>query len=285
MNRILFLTLLTLILSFFSLTYAEETQEKPENTSPSLTLDVGQKYPLDGVTAQGASINPSSVAEAKIVSGGVLLIGKSPGSATLTLDSSGKKIDIQIRVRPAAPPAPAGTNPQTSSSVALAEIKKIPGITLHQGAGIFSIQGEILGRLNYQKLLYYMRLFPKMFWVPANAAPGIKESLIHQAESLLRSNGFRNLSITNASNRFFLEGNLPGAEEVEMAIELAEKVIPNIENHVPIPVHIDPTVSMRVYILELSRHAHEALGLSWPSEVGSAIQIGPKSGTDRKSVV
>jgi pilus assembly protein CpaC len=63
---------------------------------------------------------------------------------------------------------------------------------------------------------------------------------------------------------------------VELANELAQTVLPNIENHLPIPIRVDPTISVRVFILELSRSAHRALGLSWPASAPQALAVSPR---------
>jgi pilus assembly protein CpaC len=137
------------------------------------------------------------------------------------------------------------------------------------------LQGEILSRRDYQHVLFLLRAFPRQLVVLALPAPGIKASLMEQAESLLRGRGMADVRVSNAGNRFFLEGTVGSPEQVEQAFEIVQAAIPNLENHVPIPLRVDPTILVRVYMLELSRQAHEALGLGWPAQVRQFATLGP----------
>lgn len=83
------------------------------------------------------------------------------------------------------------------------------------------------------------------------------------------------MQILNAGNRFFLEGSVSTPEDIDRALELAQSLLPNIENHIAVPIKIDPTITMRIFILELSRRAHEVLGLSWPASVNPLASIQP----------
>ena len=102
---------------------------------------------------------------------------------------------------------------------------------------------------------------------------------MEQASTIIARRGLENVRLSNAGNRFFLEGTVSTPEEVEQAFESAQSVIPNIENHVPLPIRIDPTVMVRIFILELSRQAHQALGLGWPTSTPHAGLFTPTSFT------
>jgi pilus assembly protein CpaC len=237
---------------------------------PAIHLKTGQRYPIEGVVAQNFKIAPEFVAEAKQTSSGLILLAKQPGRASLSLESAGKKLEIQVIVSPdqaMAEKAPVG--------LAMTDFRRTPGLNFSELGGKIIIQGEILGRKAYQKLLLYLRLYPTNILVLATAGPGIKASLIEQVQSLFNSQGLSGAEISNAGNRFFLEGAVASPEQLEKALELAQGVIPNIENHLAIPIRIDPTISVRVFILELSRQAHEALGLSWPASTTQALTLNP----------
>ncbi len=256
-----------------------ETESRPpearEERIPAITLQVGQRYPLEGIRAQSASVTPEHVAGARISAASVLLVGRSPGTATLALETEGRTLKVKVIVRGAAPGGGEGAG--TLPSV-LSEIRKLPGVSVLPLGKRSLVQGEILGRANYRRLLLHMKNFSGSLQVLGTPAPGIKASLMEQAQTLLSARGYQDARITNAGNRFFLDGSVPAPEDVEQALELAESVIPNIENHLPIPIRIDPTVTVRVFILELSRQAHEALGLSWPAVTNSAIVFSPQGG-------
>ncbi|MBI2604855.1 MAG: hypothetical protein HYW49_02120 [Deltaproteobacteria bacterium] len=260
-------------------TEPSETEARPaearEERIPAITLQVGQRYPLEGIRAQSASVTPSTVAEARVSATSVLLVGRAPGTATLALETEGRALKIKVIVRGAAPGGGEGVG--TLSGV-LSEIRKIPGVSVVPLGKRSLVQGEILGRANYRRLLLHMKNFGGSLQVLGTPAPGIKASLMEQAQALLSARGYQDAHITNAGNRFFLDGNVSAPEDVEQALELAESVIPNVENHLPIPIRIDPTVTVRVFILELSRQAHEALGLSWPAVVNNAIVFSPQGG-------
>jgi len=262
--------------------WAQGAQKAPQNepplsnriSTPTLYLRVGQRYPVEGLVADMAKISPENIAIAKQTSEGLLLLGRAPGKALLSVESGERKVDIPIIVRPEknAPRSLSGT-PRHSSS----DLEKISGIKTQSLGNKLILQGEILGRAAYQQILLYLKLHPTQFVLLANAAPGVRESLIEQTETLLRNRGLSDVRIANAAHRFFLEGTVSSPAEVEQAIDLAQMVIPNIENHIAIPIRIEPTISMRVFIVELSRQAHLALGLSWPSSAAQSVLLSPKT--------
>lgn len=269
---LIFLYLLVSLALFPKVLSAEESSEKADKSAPTLYLRVGQRYPIEGVIAQEAQVKPETVASVHQTAEGLLLKGNQTGVATLTLKNSGKIVEIRVVVKGAERGASTGT-----WQGAIGELKAIPGIRTTSLGGKTVIQGEILGRLAYQRILLHQRTFPQSLLVLALPGAGVRESLIEQAMSQLMSRGFSDVRIENAGNRFFLEGSVSSPEEVEQAMEVAQAVIPNIENHLPLPIRIDPTITVRIFILELSRQAHQALGLSWPTSTPQAATFTPHS--------
>lgn len=240
--------------------------------SPALYLRVGQRYPLEGVLAQKASISPENIASVHQTEEGVLIIGKAPGSGTLALEVSGKPVRIQVVVRG----SEAAAAPKTPWDRALGELRALPGLHVTRMGAKTVVQGEVLGRAAYQKVLLHLRNYPANLIVLANAGPGIKASLTEQAHSLLAARGLKEVRVANAGNRFFLEGAVTSPSEVDQAFETVQAVLPNAENHLAIPIRVDPTISFRVFMLEVSRQAHLALGLSWPASTQGAFLFNPK---------
>lgn len=242
---------------------------------PTLYLRVGQKYPIEGVLSSDAKLEPEKVATIHKTSEGLLLQARAPGHATLSMTSGGKSIEIHIVVRPMEQDSDDVSRGSWDQS--LSELRSFSGVRISKLGGKILVQGEILGRAAYQKVLLNLRNYPTNLIVLALPAPGIKQSLMEQATSLLAGRGLSNVKVSNAGNRFFLEGSVTSPEEVEQAYETAQSVIPNIENHLPLPIRIDPTITVRVFILELSREAHQLLGLAWPIEVRQAAVVTPTS--------
>ncbi|MEW6058036.1 MAG: hypothetical protein AB1540_15625 [Bdellovibrionota bacterium] len=238
---------------------------------PTLYLRQGQRYPIEGVVAQSARVTPERIAQAHQTPEGVLLVGKTPGNAVLELETQGQKINVNVVVRP-------GNHSSASSSWShtLSELNQLPGVRISALGDKTLVQGEILGRAAYQRVLLHLKNFPKNLLVLALPASGIKESLIEQVHAALAQRNLAGVKVTHAGNRFFLEGSVGSPTEVEQAYEVAQAVLPNIENHVAIPIKIDPTVFVRIFILELSREAHVALGLSWPSSLSKSIVLAPQ---------
>ena len=246
--------------------------EPPENPGPTITLRVGQRYPLEGVLAQDAKITPETVATAHETPEGLLLVAHQPGVARLTLSTPEKSVSVRVLVRAAEAPQSqtAGNWDQTQL-----ELRKLPGIRLGGLGDKLVVQGEILGRNAYQRILLYLRTYPKNLLVLALPAAGVRESLLEQASSALAAGGLDRVKVANAGHRYFLEGEVGAPEEIEKAFEIAQAVIPNIENHLAVPIRIEPTVLVRIFILELSRQAHQALGLSWPASTPHAALFTP----------
>ncbi len=247
----------------------QEQVQKEQVQSPTLFLQVGQRYPLEGLQNNQVEVQPSSIVSAHPTPEGTLLVAHAPGEATLTAQAQDKKIKVKILVKAS---NAASAQPSQNTS----DLKNIPGLKIQKLGNKILIQGEILSRLAYQKILFYLKHFSKNFIVVAKAAPGIQPSLIEQTRTLLNNQGLQDVSISNAGHRFFLEGRVSSPEAVEQALELTQSVIPNVENHLAIPIRIEPTITIRLFILELSRQAHESLGLSWPINVTQAIQLSPK---------
>ncbi len=259
-----------------------ETEENQETIAPnqnkqatisSLKLQVGQHYPLEGFTPESFKVSPGNVVEVRSEPSGMILKGLNPGKALLTLKVNQKEIPLDILVT-ASTAMPSGTSQDSD----IGELKKIPGLKVKNFGRKYLLLGEVLGRAQYQNLLLYIKNGSSKLIAMFSAAPGIKDSLIEQLQNLLHSNHFENVRVENTANRFFLEGTVSKPEDVEKVIELAQTILPNIENHLPIPIRIDPTISIRVFMLELTKHAHELLGLSWPSVVNNAAIFGTNGG-------
>lgn len=258
---------------------ADEQADAP--ALPSLFLRVGQRYPIEGVMAQNAEIADHSVASAHQTPEGLLLVAHKVGTTTLRVEASGKTAELKVIVRAGAISSP--QNPSSSPrsngvwGSTLNELKSLPGVHLSTLGPKTLLQGEVLGRAAYQRVLLHLRNFPANLVVIANVAPGVRASLIEQTHSQLASRGLTDVHISNAGHRFFLEGRVSSPEDVEHAFEIAQTIIPNIENHLAMPIRIEPTISVRVFILELSRQAHLALGLGWPTSTQSAVALTPTS--------
>lgn len=272
-----------MVIKFFTLFFAvcsifAAPNGSAESEVPTIYLRTGQRYPLEGISAENAKATPESVAKAYKTPEGILIQAISPGTATLTMTCSGKDIVIKVTVRDGNPrPGTAGASASNTAQNLLMEIKSLPGIHFADLGGKLVAQGEILGRPAYQKTLLAAKSYPNQFLLMAHPGPGISESLVEQANTLLINRGLTGTQISNAGNRYFLEGSVNSPEEVEVALETVQPVLPNIENHVPIPLRVQPTIMMRVYILELTRQAHQALGLSWPTGTQQAAVFTPQS--------
>ena len=107
---------------------------------------------------------------------------------------------------------------------------------------------------------------PQKIYLKAQPAPAIKASLMEQAIDTLRANRLNQVQLASAGHRFFLYGTINSPLDVELAYELVRPILPTVENRLPIPIRVDPTLTLKVYILELTRRAHEELGLSWPAQ-------------------
>lgn len=253
-----------------------DSGEKAPASLPTLYLRVGQRYPIEGVLAQNARISDDSVATAHQTPEGLLLIGRKVGTTTLHVEISGKEAQINLVVRHGMAGNQSGAQQRTSPwGTTLAELKSIPGIHLSGLGQKTVLQGEVLGRAAYQRILLHLKNFPANLIVLATPAPGIKASLLEQVHSLLINRGLTAVRVSNAGNRFFLEGTVSAPSDVEHAFEIVQSVLPNIENHLAIPIRVDPTITVRVFILELSRQAHLVLGLSWPTSIQNAFLLSP----------
>lgn len=248
-------------------TNSQEPALRTGISTPGLDLVPGQKYPIEGLLPKSVHIQNPQVLESIQTEQGTLLIAKNPGQTTAVFDTGEQKIPIQVRVRARPAARLSQENPEM--------LGKMAGLKVQRWNGKLLLQGEILSLQDYKKILLMLSQSSKTLLVLATAAPGIKQSLLESAKAALQKRGLMNVQVSNAGNRFFLEGSVGTPEEVAAAFEITRAMIPNIENHLAIPIRVDPTVVIRMFILELSRHAHEELGLSWPASVQKAVLVQP----------
>ncbi len=244
----------------------ENTEKTPKPEISQISLIQGQKYPLEGLIPDDYQLSSPGIIDITPSNFGLLLIAKQPGKTTLNLKIKDTRLQINIHVK--------GTS-STESLNWNEKIRSIPGIKIFSTDKKHIIQGEVLSRGHYQKLLWILKNHSTDLMMTAIAAPGIKLSLIEQAKSSLAYAGIGNKEIVNIGHRFFLEGSVYTIEELDQSIETVQAIIPNIENHIPIPIQADPTFQVRVYILEITKQAHETLGLSWPGTISNAIVATP----------
>lgn len=259
--------LIPAIISFLICLAGASQAATPER--PTLYLRVGQRYPLEGIDAQDAKIIPENIARVRQTTEGFLIEALESGSAKLTMTTDKRRLEINVQVK--------GVTVAAQKPLDPLNFNGLPGAKLSNLRGKLLIQGEILGRQVYQKLLLLLRNQASGVVVLALPSPGIRESLIEQANTLLANRGLMTVTVTNAGHRFFLEGTVTRPEDVDLAYETVQNVLPNIENHIPLPLSLAPTVLIKVFILELSRQAHETLGLSWPSHTLNAAVFTPQA--------
>ena len=254
---------------------ASDGSANAEHALGVLQLRVGQTYPLEGFTANQYTILPPGIVMARETAEGLSLVGQKPGTTRFTAQISGKSITLPIQVK-ASSQDEGGANVNADGLLkALGELRKTPGIRISTFNGKSLVEGEILGRPIYQKLLTLEANYPGRITNLAITAPGIKASLMEQAIAALHSQGMKHVEIASAGNRFFLYGSVSNPIEVEQALEAVLPLLPTTENRLPIPIHIEPTVTVRVYLLELSRHAHNELGLGWSLSQNPIARISP----------
>lgn len=240
------------------------------NLVPQIFLRVGEKYPLEGVSGENLKAVPQSIASVHTTPSGPLLLAHAPGQARLYLDEDPND-SILVNVRGEHLPA----RPSNNAKIDLF-LKNIQGTTLKKVGEKSILEGQILHRSSYRNLLILLKQKPA-FTVLATAPTALRQSFALQAKQLLLKNGLDEVDVIFGGNRFFLEGRVSTPVQVDQAYETAASVIPNIENHLRVPLRIDPSISIRVFILELSRSAHEVLGLRWPGMVNEAVVASPKN--------
>lgn len=249
---------------------------EPENlkrTLPLIHLQTGQYYPISGVTADKIQSSNADIVEFKSDATGIILKGKNPGNTIITIFNNEKRIDLPIQVN-SNQTLPAK---RITESMFINELKSFSNIKLKHFGNKIIIEGEILSRSQYQSFLKALKWESNKIIAMNTIAPGVKESLLEQARNALTSFSQNKVFIENAGNRFFLEGAVSNVIEVEKILSKIQPIIPNIENHIPIPIQIEDTVSIRIFMLELTKHAHEILGLSWPAVVNNAAVVSPKN--------
>ena len=246
-------------------------------SEPKIYLQTGQRYPLDGIQVDRISAKPTEIIQIIQSSEGVLLVGKKPGTCQLQLESHGKKIDLAVEVKQGTTPAATNSGKQSLIESTIRDLKQQTALKITAlGVGDkVVVQGTILSRTFYQRLLKVLPALGEHIMIAAETGPFVKESLIEQARQLLHQQGFTQTLITSAGHRFFLEGVVNSPIEVDQALHFAQSVIPNIENHLPVPIRVQPTITMRIFMLELSKAAHRALGLSFPTSTSQAFSIAP----------
>ncbi|HRK01276.1 MAG TPA: hypothetical protein PLH57_01305 [Oligoflexia bacterium] len=239
---------------------------------PQILLRVGERYPLEQTgqaSADSLRISPQSVASIKNTASGPVILAHAPGRAQLLVeanDGAPAKIDVVVREKLHKSTAPGDAT----------LVGAIRGAKLRSLGGQKILEGVIEQRESYRNLLLLLRTKPKIT-VLATTTTALRESLALQAKQLLEKNGLDRVDITHAGNRFFIDGQVATPEQVDQAYELASSVIPNIENHLQIPMRITPSITVRVFLLELTRSAHEVLGLRWPGLVAGAGVVSPSS--------
>lgn len=227
---------------------------------PALHLFLGQSYPLEGILAEHYSVAPPGIVSTQSTAEGLTLTALKPGSCRLSIQNEGRTVSIPITVTaPDSPPA-AAAKPN-----ALQELKAMAGVHVRQEGSRVILKGEIPGRKAYQRVLELAQLHGDALRLDADVAPGIKASLMEQALQSLKAQGLGGVEIAAAGHRFFLYGAVNSPLDVERAFEAARPILPTIENRLPIPIRVEPTITVRVYMLELTRSAHKELGLGWPS--------------------
>lgn len=235
----------------------EEDPSRNSTPVPALVLRTGQSYPLDGIMTHKFTVQPDGIVNAIETSEGITLKGIHPGAATFRAEVDGKKIEIPIIVKFVA------KLPMLESGIP-SELKQFDkSIRIKHRLGQWVLEGEILGRKDYQRALRLMRDYPQKIIIRATTAPGVKASLMEQALSALKSQGLDQVDIASAGHKYFLYGAVSHPSEVEEAFEMTQSILPTIENRLPLPIQVEPTFTVRVHLLELSKKAHKRLGLTW----------------------
>ena len=237
---------------------------------PPLHLFVGQSYPLDGLAARTFTITPPDFVRGEDSPEGLKLQALRPGKARLEVQTDKESYEIPLIVS-----APEGTLPSPAHTLQPdPELKLWPSIKVNQSGTKYIINGEIPNRRAYQAVLRFYSRAPEQIEIRAPLAPGIKASLMEQALSTLRSQNLPGVEIAGAGHRYFLYGSVAHPIEVEQAFEAVRPLLPTVENRLPIPLRVEPTITVRVSMLELSRRAHRELGLSWPANSATFARLG-----------
>ncbi len=237
---------------------------------PPLHLSVGQTYPLDGLAPRSFTITPPDVARGEDSPEGLKLHALKAGKAHLEARTDKETYEIPLIV--SAPDE--GSRPAQGALQPPPELKQWKSLRVVKTGDKWTLEGEIPNRRAYQAALRFMCQAPDLVEIRAVLAPGIKASLMEQSLSTLRSQNLTGVEIAAAGHKFFLYGSVAHPIEVEQAFESVRPLLPTVENRLPIPLRLEPTVTVRVSMLELSRRAHRELGLSWPTGAASFARLG-----------
>lgn len=247
--------------SGFSWTYGGD--DFSENAYPPLYLFEGQTQLIEGVIPQKASIEPKNIARIEVKPEGLRLEGLQAGAATLEFEAHNKHLRIPVQVE---------RKLETPENVTSLKIKGLHVQTIQDQC---RISGALLTRKEYQRFLFLNTKQWRNCWTQVQVAHGLVESLLEQGKRALSQNYLNDVQIRRIGHAYILIGRVSSSEEVQLAESLIKPILPNIQNQIPTPLKSEPTVLVRVFIVELSRHAHQILGFQWPSSTSQAALISP----------
>ena len=234
---------------------------------PALQLQAGQSYPLEGLITHRYSISKPGIITVTDTPQGLTIRAIRPGNTTFIAYTEQKTISLPVIVRATYPTHIVESGVSTSNQSLLAStlnlLRQSPGVRLTAASGKTRIEGEILSRKVYQKALLLLQAYPERIEIAATTAPGIKASLMEQALANLRAQGLSQVEIACAGHHFYLYGAVSQPTDVEQAFEIVRSILPTVENRLPLPIHVEPTITVKVSLLELSKRAHQELGLGW----------------------
>jgi pilus assembly protein CpaC len=239
-------------------------QTTPQSIEP-LRLELGQSYPLAGLSAQKAEVSPSLLLSIEQSPEGLVLYPKAPGQGQITVYTAQGPLQIPFYIENKAIGIKAAHQVGASPNQAIAILKKLPGINIERTSQNWVIRGEALGRKSYQKILQALADWPNDILFRGRLAPGVRASLMAQAKRALDTQGLKDVQIATAGHRFVLYGTVSHGLDIDKALEATRPILPNIENRLPLPVDPHPTITVRVSMLEINKRAHRELGLSWPT--------------------
>ena len=232
---------------------------------PQLSLFVGETYGFDGVAVESFHLSKPDILSTQNKAEGFSVKALRSGQTTLSATMGGQKIELPIEVK-----APPGL---PSAPSTFQEIRAIKSLKIETRGSSTVLTGEILNRKAYQTVLQALHYNPSL-QILATISPGIKASLMEQARSALRAQGLDRVQIAAAAHRYFLYGSVVDAIEVEQAYETVKPILATVENKLPIPIRIEPTIHLKVYILEINKRSHKELGISWPQNTRDLLTLG-----------
>ncbi len=241
---------------------------------PSLDLVVGQRYPLDGLSGAKLVVEPASLLQISSGQQGSALLAKRVGKGRIVGEIEGVKVIIPVEIK---------NGNLTGEMSGGSGIKE----SLPRGVRLvvlsrrkLEISGKISNREAYGQFLRFLSQHnfsensDRISTQRLTVTPGVKVSLMEKALGQLRRQGLREVQLACAGHRYFLYGTVNSSLEVTQAIETVREVLPNIENYVPIPLETEPTIRMKVFLLEVSKRAHTKLGFLWRQQGGGFAQLG-----------